>query len=217
MLDRMDEVWGRIRKAPIEHLSCHSLDALTAYEVGYVFACGRWGIPTPLRPHGDEVLEWLRSRIEVTDEHAGRLNAFNWLNVAPFARLVAADDREAFDVYLELYDQIPAPLTRHSWGQRQSDESLVDILRRIQERPAIYFGNGFRFLQVWAFCSGFRWAERDASVQASLSEPLFAGFSKWLEARYPFSRGIPWHRLFHALALGNASSAFTSFMEHFGL
>jgi hypothetical protein len=120
-------------------------------------------------------------------------------------------------VYLELYDQIPAPLTRHSWGQRQSDESLVDILWRIQERPAIYFGNGFRFLQVWAFCSGFRWAERDASVQDSLSEPLFAGLSEWLEDRYPFSRGIPWHRLFHALALGNASWAFTSFMEHLGL
>src|SRR4051794_6700873 len=107
MLDRMDEVWGRIRKDPVEHLSCRSLDALTAYEVGYVVACGRWGIPAPQRQHGDEVLAWLQSRIEVTDEHAGRLNAFNWLNVAPFARLLAADDREAFDVYFKLYDQIP--------------------------------------------------------------------------------------------------------------
>jgi hypothetical protein len=78
----------------------------------------------------------------------------------------------------------------------------------------LYFGNGFRFLQVWAFCSGFRWAERDAKVADSLAEPLFTSFQEWLEVRYPFARGIPWHRLFNALGLDSADWAFRLFLEH---
>jgi|GEM_PF-4818238 len=71
--------------------------------------------------------------------------------------------------------------------------------------------------QIWAFCSGFRWAERDIGVVESMAEPLFTFFPRWLAARYPFSRGVPWHRLFHLLALGHAQSAFAQFVEHLEL
>jgi hypothetical protein len=105
MLERMDEVLDRVRLDPIEHLTCRSLYALTAYECGYFYGCLRSQMPVPLSPNGPDLLEWLRSQIDTTAEHAARLNAFNWLNVEPLARLRAADDREAYDLYFDLRRQ----------------------------------------------------------------------------------------------------------------
>lgn len=213
MFERMDEVLDRVRLDHGEHLSCRSLDALTAYECGYEYGCLRCGIPVPRSAHGPELLAWLRSQIDATAEHASRLNAFNWLNIAPLARLRAADDAEAYELYFELRTQV-AGLPQHPVKRNPIVVELFEMLREIQGRPGMYFGNDFRFLQVWAFCSGFRWAERDANAGDYQAEPLFTSFPPWLEVRYPFARGLPWHRLFSALGLNSADWAFRLFFEH---
>ena len=213
----MHKLLTRVLGDPVGHLSCRSLHALQGYLVGYDEGCRRWGLQRPPQPDPKVVLPWLRSQVSVTSEHAGRLNAFNWLNLDPWAHFLACDDREAFDVYFDLLRQMPPTPLLEFGPSAPSELSLIQVLEALKARHAMYFGNGFTLLHVWAFCSGFRWAERDSNIIGSLAEPLFTSFPTWLEARYPFSRGVPWHRLFTALALGHPSGAFDSFFEHLQL
>jgi hypothetical protein len=44
-----------------------------------------------------------------------------------------------------------------------------------------------------------------------------AKFQAWVEARFPFSRGIPWHRTFLCLCLGSSARSLQTGFEHFDL
>jgi len=219
----MDSILTRVQSNPITHLSCRSLNALEGYIIGYYQACDVWSVPQPVEEiDRDDLFRWLCSQIETTSEHAGRLNAFNWLNIIPWAHFLSADDREAFDTYFELRAQAPRTakptvLVRETSANPVPRETLLDTLQRIRERPAMYFGNRFQPLQLWSFSCGFYWAEQDNEIKSSLSEPLFTSFPIWLATRYPFSQGVPWHRLFDALGLSSPLWAFDCFIEHLGL
>jgi len=219
----LDLILARVHNDPITHLSCRSLFALEGYILGYDHACRVWSLPQPhCEIDRNELLKWLRNQVEVTAEHADRLNTFNWLNIMPWAHFLSLDDREAFDTYFTLRAQAPR-LPVQEMPEHPVDPSpepvasLLDAFKPIRERPGMYFGNEPRPVQIWSFCSGFFWAEQDRCLQPSLAEPLFTSFPIWLTERYPFSQAVPWHRLFNALALGSPMRAFDCFLEHLEL
>ena len=141
-----------------------------------------------------------------------------------YAQLVSSDDHEAFDTYLALRQQAirecsapPAPPNSTSSFDRYRGKSLLAVLEDVVRRPAMYFGNECSTPELYAFCNGFLWAERDLGSELSDNARLLQAFQEWLDKRYPFARGRPWGHTFHFLRLGNREWAFASFAEHLGM
>ena len=83
----------------------------------------------------------------------------------------------------------------------------------VRTRPTLYFGAVSLVDGLWAHCSGYRWAERDAGVVDSEARRFMDGFQQWVEARFPFSRGRPWNKTMAFLGLHMREQAWKACLE----
>tara|TARA_R110002072_G_scaffold301279_1_gene480700 strand:+ start:1878 stop:2699 length:822 start_codon:yes stop_codon:yes gene_type:complete len=216
-VDTHDEVLARLREDPLTHLGRVSLRALGAYEIGY--SCGRsslglQGLPGSSYPEQHQA--WIHAKIckDMTGEHRGRLNAGNAMSLTSAARLFSVDDRAAFETYLGLRQEMIRECGAGVGFTSDARESFGVTLQRVLARPAMFFGNDYTAGELWAFCSGFRWAEVDVNSESGEVASVFAGFQTWMESRYPFASGRSWDRILDWLMLGSAAGALESFASH---
>jgi len=78
---------------------------------------------------------------------------------------------------------------------------------QVRTRPGLHFGSVDHVGGLWALCSGYLWAERDAGVADSETRRFLEGFQSWVEARFPFSRGRPWNKTVDFLGLHQREQA----------
>jgi hypothetical protein len=196
----------RIVSNPVDHIKCRNLAALQGYLLGYRMACETWSIPCVLSDYDvNAVHRWLLDQLEATEEHRGRLNAFNWLSLENWARFLTYDERDAFDAYLELWAAAPrreasdpeSSKVEELQSPPRPQRSFLEMLEPLRKRPGMYFGALPNALTVWSFCSGFHWAERDHGLSPSLAEPILTQFrGEHLGTTFstPCRPAIPWAR-----------------------
>jgi hypothetical protein len=217
MIIEYESVLYRIRENPIEHLGRHSVTEINAYFIGYEFARNLHK-QTDLhrRISRERFKEWFDSKVHLCKQ-----------DMQSFCLLLTEDERQAFDLFFELYDAaleeckndllIPErdPIINNANKMEKSLTLVELILKPIKERPAMYFGNHRWTSSLWSMCSGFLWAEKDLGIKNSSDAMNMELFQLWLDERYPIAKGRTWDRLFDFLALHSKSWALKEFYEHF--
>ncbi len=178
----VSELIERVSLQPRECLGARSVLALHAYVLGYDVLLHHQSLP-PLRGH--VVPHALR---EATP------------NMAPecIALLQSEDEREAFEVFLEMrrtalranqaFDE-EAPLGP---SLSHMGHGLLEALEIISQRPGMYFG-GTRAEYAWAFINGYRTAEEDLDLTSDDIKRL-EEFAGWVAQRHSCSH--PWFAIF---------------------
>jgi hypothetical protein len=216
-MDDLETLHQRLKLDPRAHLGRKSVRLIHGYEFGYDFARLRWGRPPlPAKLSHCAFQDWTEARFGWTKDEGCRQNP------ASFALLLASDEHSAFDLYFDLYDAASrdvgrdAPANDGDAGTTQ--ETLLEFLTGefCRARPGMYFGSP-SLDALWAFCSGYLWAEQDMGVGASDDRTALDGFQRWVEARYSFTRGCPWNRVLHFLALHSPERGWASFFEMFAM
>jgi len=218
MINEYESVLYRIRENPIEHIGRRSVSEIQSYFVGYEIARNFWQQPELIRRISFERFrEWLNSKVHLYRQ-----------NMTSLCLLLAEDERQAFDLYFELYDaaleeckedlticnQIEMPINSY---EIEKSKTLINFLFEapIKEKPALYFGNHRWINGLWAMCSGFIWAEKDMGIENSSDAMNMELFQLWLDERYPIAKGITWDRLFDFQSLHYESGALKEFYENF--
>ena len=212
-----DGLYRRIRLDPIEHLGERSPRMLHAYTFGYESALAHHRAPPLVDELGRYINEWVAARIELTEEHEGRLNASSCFSAESYALLHSADEVEALDRYLALWSEALAHVHAEgieiepspAWSR---DSPLIDQIRFVGQRPGMWFGSS-RVANYWAFANGFRWAEHDLD-RSSLDVARLRAFQSWMDERYPFGRGVSWARTIRCLAIQEPAREHECFFEH---
>ena len=215
-----------------DHLALRTLSNLESYLGGYRLFGPK--ASAEAQPYTNEQFyRWLVAQVETTGEHRSRMNAFNWLNIGPLARLRSRTEEEAIEMYLDLSERLEreAPLIEveeppdrpKTIAREESEANGITItegfdqhLEAILKRPAMYLGNGGDLTDLWSLFRGWRWACRDAGDPAPDGIRLDA-FQRWIDARYPFGQGQTWAGTLQVLALDSSARAFDSFREHWTL
>jgi len=160
----------RIKENPFEHLGRCSVIEIYSYFVGYEFARQFWQQPELChRISRERLKEWVNSKVHLCRQ-----------NMESFCLLVTEDDRQAFDLYFELYDAALKECkddliicnqeqTSINHKEIKKSNTLIGFLFEapIKERPAMYFGNHRWISSLWAMCNGFLWAEKDMEIKSS--------------------------------------------------
>ncbi len=215
MIIDYESVLYRIRENPIEHLGRHSVTEIHSYIWGYELARTFWQ-QTELAhriPH-ERFREWLNSKVHLCRQ-----------SISTFCILLTEDEREAFDLYFELYDaaleackddlnickQKPVDPEK-----TEKTNTLINFIFEapIREKPAMYFGNHRWISSLWAMCNGFICSEKDMNVENSSDAMNMELFQLWLDDRYPIAKGRTWDRLFNFNAIHSGSWALKEFYEH---
>lgn len=218
MLIEYESVLYRIRENPIEHLGKRSVSEIHSYFFGYDLARTFWQQPELCRRIPlERFREWINSKVHLRRH-----------NMTSLCLLLAEDERQAFDLYFELYDsaleECKADLTTCNQEQFpvrtdeiEKSKTLVSFLFEapIREKTALYFGNHRWISGLWTMCNGFLWAEKDMGIENSSDAMNLELFKTWLDERYPIAEGKPWDRLFDFLALHYEKGALKEFYEHF--
>ena len=221
-MNDVDSVYDRLRTDPLPHLGRRGVRLIIPYEFGYELGRKRLGwplLPESLGRRGFQ--DWVEVRFGWTSHQGCRQNA------ASFAELLTADDAAAFDFYFELRAAAKADHVRPTadglegatWraeGDAPTPATLVDWLidDHFRTRASMYIG-GRCLDALWAMCSGYLWAERDAGIAESADARTMAGFQAWTEARFPFAAGRPWNKVFNFLCLNDPARAWAATLEAF--
>lgn len=217
MIVEYESVLYRIRENPIEHLGRRSVSEIYAYFIGYDEARRiYWQPELPRRISRERFKKWFDSKVHLCRQ-----------NMQSFCLLLTEDEREAFELYFELYDAaleeckdelsvIKQEQSSFGADKREKNGTLIEFLLKtpFRERPAMYFGNHRWINSLWAMCSGFLWAEKDLGIENSSDAINMELFQLWLDERYPIAKGRTWDRLFDFLALHYESGALNQFYEH---
>jgi len=81
----------------------------------------------------------------------------------------------------------------------------------------MFMGNDPRPSDIWNMFASYCWAERDLGVFPSEIAAKLCSFQPWVEQRFPFCQGYPWHRAFTILALESAAISFEYFYSSFDM
>jgi hypothetical protein len=218
MIIEYERVLYRIKENPFEHLGRRSVSEIHGYFFGYELARDFWKQPKLCRRIGfEQFREWLKSKVHLCRQ-----------GMATFCLLLTEDERQAFDLYFELYDtaleECKNALTICNQEQLQiipdqtkKSQTLVNFLLepQIREKPALYFGNHRWVSGLWAICNGSVWSEKDMGIENSSDAMNLELFQLWLDERYPIGKGQTWDKLFYFLALHSEKWALNEFYEHF--
>lgn len=210
-----------------QRLGEYSLDCLESYSWGYDEAlCHLKQPPINVGYTSEQRNIWLQHIIQTTSKQQIRLNALNWLNFGPLAKLMSKSESEAFEVYFQLREralkecpfiQMPATspntYTVSSSSECASSQSLNTLIAKICERPAMYLGNNASLMQVWAFLRGYFDAHIDTGVEC-LQSQRFERFQNWLDFRYPFGRTANWGKTLHIMGISSLEWSIESFTSH---
>ena len=203
----LTNILRRCCESPDGHLAERTLAQFHAYSLGYGF----------------------RKAVEAEDFDNSAFTAAvkedygvhdSWpLSVATTGFLVAAEGAErALAKYLDYRERFAKPTNEPCEFDARFD--FLEILSAedsIRKRPALYFGNDPGASHIWSMISGCRWAEFDESGQPGRAAAFQADFQGWLEERFPFSKGIPWHRTLYFVSLGSSSWSLETFFDCFDL
>lgn len=218
MINDYESVLYRIRENPIEHLGRRSVTEIHSYIWGYELARTYWQQPELSRRIPPERFrEWLNSKVHLCRQ-----------SMSTFCLLLTEDEREAFELFFELYDAaleeckddlMISNQKQESVNQKETtkNNTLVNFLFEapIREKSAMYFGNHRWVSSLWAMCNGFIWAEKDMSIENSSDAMNMELFQLWLDDRHPIAKGRTWDRLFYFNAIHSESWALKEFYENF--
>lgn len=210
----------RIRQSPYEHLGRRALSEIHGYISGYDLARLFWGLPNiPRCLSYEDYKKWIDSKVHLCRQ-----------NLETLCLLLAEDERAAFDLFFEFYNEAIEEcknliISQEDVESKNFDSSkaiknrtLVDFIldeEAIKKRPAMYFGNNRLVSGLWAFCSGFLWAERDLGITDSSDAMNMELFQLWIDERYPIAKGQPWDKIFYFNALHSEKWALEQFYENF--
>ncbi|MCX5662384.1 MAG: hypothetical protein NTW19_22115 [Planctomycetota bacterium] len=211
-MSTLELLLDRVRAQP-EWMGRKSVDLILPFVLGYIEGRHRCGAPpltAELSLGVGNFQEWVESRFGWTSERGCRQS------VIGFARLLAGDEQQAFDLYFSFRDEARGQIrgTPDSKGL-SPEEPRRELLEFImmppfRERPALYFGRP-SVDALGAFCNGYDAAEKDLRVDNPATRSFLDGFQRWAEARFPFPCNRPWNDLVLFLALGYDDRAW----EHF--
>lgn len=209
----------RVRRAPAEHLGARSPASLDKYVTGYECALRHYSGGPLVDEVGAWFHNWVNDRIDLTQEHASRLNARNCISPGWYALMLSEDEHEAFETYIKLRESAladartagaDAGVVCSALQDQDGSSALFDVLRLVLKRPEMYFDD---VMQIWALISGFRWAEHDLEIR-SIEAARMDAFQSWVDERYPFGRGQIWARTFRFLAMNVGPRSLHMFREH---
>jgi hypothetical protein len=201
------DILRRCCECPGDHLAENDLTHFQAYEIGYGF-------------YGNLDVEEFNEHAftqAVKEDYA--IQGYWPLNVATLGFLEAAEGRErALHKYLGYRERF-AKVTRA--GEESTNKyNLLELLaspHTIRKRPALFFGNNATASHIWSLISGCRWAEKDETDVPGVACTFQARFQHWIEERFPFSKGIPWHRTIYFITLGSPDRSLKTFFDCFDL
>jgi hypothetical protein len=139
------------------------------------------------------------------------------LSATCYVHFLGPDDASAFDLYVALCRDYFA--TRRQAGVPRTSEGpcLYDVLKAVCQRPRMYFIRTPDMMAcLIAFLKGGMEAER-IHTGTSATAVLLGEFQVWLEARYPWALGRPWHRILSFQNLWHADGTLAAFWTHFDL
>jgi hypothetical protein len=197
------ELCERLRSNPTRALGARSPQTLNAYLLGYAAAIKHDRTAQLVDETGGKFGQWVNSQIELTHEHASRLNAGSAFGPAALALLASEDEHCAFETWLDLevrcINDVKSTTAPERYDSIPGDHSLFSLLATIRKRPGMYFGDG-RVEHCFALINGYSDAESDHGV-SSLETARMKKFQPWVDERYPFGHGHPWFRVFRLLAI----------------
>lgn len=200
------EILRRCCEAPEAHLAELTFAQFQAYELGYRFG----GLE--MEDFDEDVF------MRAVKEDYGVQDSWPF-NVATTGFLVAVEgDQLALARYLSYRERF----AKRTDGKRRhtTRHDLLEMLsdrEGIRKRPAMYFGNDPSASHIWSMMSGFRWAEIDECGEQGQASAFLTQFQSWIEERFPFSKGIPWHRTLFFVSLGSSSRSLGTFFDCFDL
>lgn len=71
---------------------------------------------------------------------------------------------------------------------------LHDLIRNIEERPALYLGQP-DISHLSAFLSGYFFARRQSGIPETLQEQQFSEFQSWVEQKFNAPHSQPWEKI----------------------
>lgn len=188
--------------SPADHLADTTIDQFGAYEFGY--QCR-----VDLTPQSFDYDEFVAT--VMADYQLAAPIPYN-VHIRSF--LTAAEGRHGGMLkYLDYYRRLAKPYVGPPPNGARID--IIDFLcgEHFRKRPAMYLGNDPSAAHTWSMLSGAAWAERDHPELGSRTLGFMRDFQAWMEERYPFSRGIPWHRSIFLIVLQSADRSLGSFHE----
>jgi hypothetical protein len=218
MIIEYERLLYRIRENPIEHLGKRSVSEIDDYFFGYELARDFWRQPKFCRRiNFEQFREWLNSKVHLCRQ-----------GMPALCLLLTEDEKQAFDLYFELYDNALEECKNNlaifnqeqlsiNSDQTEKSQTLIKFLLepQIREKLALYFGNHRWISGLWAMCNGFVWSEKDMGIENSSDAMNLELFQFWLNERYPIAKDQTWDKLFYFLALHCEKWALNEFYEHF--
>jgi hypothetical protein len=212
MPDDIEALYTRLQADPVAQLGRKSVCLIGPYVTGYEWARVRYGLPAFADPLGEPLQHWAERRFGWTAVMGCRQG------ICCFARLFAADEAEAFDMYFRFREQARAELgelspceTYDGWDAKPLVEWLCD--EHFRTRTGLYLEPSVE--GIWVFCNAYLAAERDLGHADSDDTRALAGFADWIGQRYPFATGRPWHKVIDFLNLHQRDRAKESFFAAF--
>lgn len=203
------ELLRRCCESPDDHLAERRLTQFEAYTLGY-------------RAHSAiEAEDFDDDAFTCAVKRDFRVGGSWPCNVATTGFLVAAEGEErALSKYLDYRARLSKPT-----GERDEPYSATGLFEKLASKdahslrktPQLYFGNEPAVSHILSMISGCRWAEIDANCAPGKASAFQVLFQSWIEERFPFSRGIPWHRTLHFVSLHSSEGSLRTFFEYFDL
>jgi hypothetical protein len=201
------DILRRCCEHPTAHLAEPTISQFMAYSLGYEWHKGLEA----------ENLDRVAFREAVkTDYHVEG----DWpINVATTGYLEAVEGPSgALSKYLHYRDRLASPNSMQQPARSSGDLfEFLDSKDGFRKLPAMYFGNDTAAAHIWSMLSGYRWAETDSASSPAHASVFLARFQDWVEHRFPFSRGIPWHRTFYFVSVSSSALSLHTFFDHFDL
>ncbi|MCW1924978.1 hypothetical protein OKA05_20615 [Luteolibacter arcticus] len=203
----LTDILKRCCESPDLHLAERTIPQFQAYALGYEFHAN-------LEPEDfdyDAFTDAVKGDYGVCDSWPS--------NVATWSFLEAVEGAErSLSRYLDYRTRLASPTRKAPEVHARVDLFKgLSSMEAIRKRPGMYFGNDAAASHLWSMLSGCSWAEMDTTGKPGKAHAFQALFQSWIEERFPFSNGIPWHRTFHFVSLGSAERSLSTFFDHFDL
>jgi hypothetical protein len=200
-----------IREEPLKYLPEVSLTVLWMFYMGYIFRYYKEGHSLEDDVDHQAFDCWLRARFGVSK---------SYFNIFAIVQSFASNDAKAFDDFFALRDEFLRTADTHKrsdsihWPIEQV--TLIDLLKKIRERPPLYFGSASFRSCNW-FLMGEERAYSDLSLPLGDDRKIFSEFKRWVE-QHKNEAGLPrsWHVIVSYYGIGGdcghtVNGAFTLF------
>ena len=208
-----ETIFERIEADPLIHLGGYSPTLIHAYFDGYDHSCYKHAHSNPGgRMRRRQFTDWFSNKIHSGPQDCARVCLLNTDTEEEALALFFEFRKMAFKEFTE--DQTDDSAREDPDASLSLTEVVLNEVMRT--KPVLYFGNEDWLRGMWAYCSGYLWAENDFGIDSE-DRKTFTDFQKWLDKRYPFAEGRNWGKLFTFLGLGSNQQAHEQFYDVFAL